>query len=59
MGDPDWIPRSGKIPWRREWLPTPIFLPGELSVLIIQLSKDIFAKLYPVFLYRLMAKHHV
>ena len=19
----------GKIPWRREWLPTPVFLPGE------------------------------
>ena len=30
MGDPGWIPRSGKIPWRRGWLPTPIFLPGEL-----------------------------
>ena len=24
------IPRVGKIPWRREWLPTPVFLPGEL-----------------------------
>ena len=23
-------PWSGKIPWRREWLPTPVFLPGEL-----------------------------
>ena len=21
--------RVGKIPWRREWLPTPVFLPGE------------------------------
>ena len=21
--------RDGKISWRREWLPTPIFLPGE------------------------------
>ena len=20
---------SGRIPWRREWLPTPVFLPGE------------------------------
>ena len=20
---------DGKIPWRREWLPTPVFLPGE------------------------------
>ena len=23
---PPWV---GKIPWRREWLPTPVFLPGE------------------------------
>ena len=22
------IPGSGKIPWRRQWLPTPVFLPG-------------------------------
>ena len=22
-------PRVRKIPWRREWLPTPVFLPGE------------------------------
>ena len=22
-------PRIGKIPWRRDWLPTPVFLPGE------------------------------
>ena len=22
-------PGVGKIPWRREWLPTPVFLPGE------------------------------
>ena len=21
-------PWVGKIPWRREWLPTPVFLPG-------------------------------
>ena len=28
-GDPGLIPGSGKIPWRREWLPTPVFLPGE------------------------------
>ena len=20
---------DGKIPWKREWLPTPVFLPGE------------------------------
>ena len=23
------IPGSGKMPWSREWLPTPVFLPGE------------------------------
>ena len=22
-------PEVGKIPWRKEWLPTPVFLPGE------------------------------
>ena len=27
--DLDLIPGVGKIPWRREWLPTPVFLPGE------------------------------
>ena len=27
-GDVDSIPGSGKIPWRREWQPTPVFLPG-------------------------------
>ena len=26
--DPGFNPWVGKIPWRREWLPTPIFLPG-------------------------------
>ena len=24
-----YIPGSGKIPWRRKWQPTPVFLPGE------------------------------
>ena len=28
-GDLDSIPGVGKIPWRKEWLPTPVFLPGE------------------------------
>ena len=23
------VPGSGEIPWKREWLPTPVFLPGE------------------------------
>ena len=26
---PGFDPWMGKIPWRREWLPTPVFLPGE------------------------------
>ena len=26
---PGFDPRVGKIPWRREWQPTPVFLPGE------------------------------
>ena len=26
---PGFNPWLGKIPWRREWLPTPEFLPGE------------------------------
>ena len=26
---PGFYPWVGKIPWRREWLPTPVFLPGE------------------------------
>ena len=28
-GGPGSIPGWGNIPWRREWLPTPAFLPGE------------------------------
>ena len=28
---PGFDPRVGKIPWRRERLPTPVFLPGESS----------------------------
>ena len=29
-GRPGFNPWVGKIPWRREWLPTPVFWPGEL-----------------------------
>ena len=29
-GDPDLIPKLGRTPWRREWLPTPAFLTGEI-----------------------------
>ena len=28
-GDPGLIPGLGRFPWRREWQPTPVFLPGE------------------------------
>ena len=28
-GDLGLIAGLGKTPWRREWLPTPVFLPGE------------------------------
>ena len=29
MWDPGFNPRVGKIPWRRNWQPTPALLPGE------------------------------
>ena len=28
-GRPGFNPWVGKIPWRKEWQPTPVFLPGE------------------------------
>ena len=28
-GDPGSIPGSGRSPWWREWIRTPVFLPGE------------------------------
>ena len=28
-GELDSVPVSGRFPWKREWLPTPVFLPGE------------------------------
>ena len=31
VGDPGSIPGSGGFLWRREWLPTPVFLPGEFG----------------------------
>ena len=29
VGDPCFNAQVGKIPWRREWQPTPVSLPGE------------------------------
>ena len=37
-GDLGLIPWAGKIPWRREKLPTPVFWPGEF--LGLQLKKE-------------------
>ena len=31
-GDEGSIPGSGKIPWRKNWQPTLLFLPGEFSM---------------------------
>ena len=28
-GRPRFDPWVGKVPWRREWQPTPVFLPGD------------------------------
>ena len=28
-GNMSLIPESGKIPWRKKWQPTPVFLPGK------------------------------
>ena len=28
-GDPGSVPGSARFPWRKEWQPTPVFLPGE------------------------------
>ena len=28
-GDPVLMPGLGRFPWRKEWHPTPLFLPGE------------------------------
>ena len=28
-GDSSSIPGLGRFPWKRKWLPTPVFLPGE------------------------------
>ena len=30
IGDVGLIPGLGKIPWRREWQSTPVFLPGKI-----------------------------
>ena len=30
LGRPGFNPWVGKIPWGEEWLPTPVFLPGEI-----------------------------
>ena len=37
---PGFNPWVGKIPWRREWLPTPVFWPGELHGLYSRKESD-------------------
>ena len=33
MGRPGLDPWVGKVPWKREWKPTPVFWPGEFHAL--------------------------
>ena len=35
-GDPGSIPGLGRFSWRREWQPTPVFLPGEFHKQVTQ-----------------------
>ena len=39
-GDLGFDPWVGKIPWRKEWLPTPVFWPGESHGLVHGVSKS-------------------
>ena len=39
-GDLDSIPGLGRSPWRREWLPTPVFWPGEFHGLFHGVAKS-------------------
>ena len=41
---PVFNPWVGKVPWRREWLPTPVFWPGEFHGL--ENSMDLFMHVY-------------
>ena len=34
-------PWVGKIPWRREWHPTPVFLPGEFHGVFLRIRDNI------------------
>ena len=34
-------PGVGKINWRREWLPTPVFLPGQRSLVGYRAGHDV------------------
>jgi len=39
-GRPGFDPWVGRIPWRREWLPTPVFWPGEFHELFRGVAKS-------------------
>ena len=50
-GDPGSVPGMGGSPWRREWLPTLVFLPGESygqrSLVVIAINKNTLQRLNP------------
>ena len=37
---PGFDPWVGKIPWRREWQPSPVFLPGEFPPTVHGITKS-------------------
>ena len=39
-GIPGFDPWAVKIPWRKEWLPTPVFWPGESNGLVHGISRS-------------------
>ena len=38
--------RVRKSPWEREWLPTPVFLPGESHIFMLLISWDLWVGLW-------------
>ena len=46
---PVFDPWVGKIPWRREWPPTPVFLPGEFIVSLFYGNVNNLAHCYKIF----------
>ena len=40
VGDQGSIPGSGRFPWRKQWQPTPVFLPGESQGTVRRVAKS-------------------